>query len=225
MLKEQTEEKDLQVIADCLKDLRTAIKTNNPLLHFVARSRLYPILGLIFGTLIAGYSILMHIFQTSPNTNSLAFQPAGLAWILLVSLLISGGVVKIFYTKRLIKNVKNASFSALLKTLYGSRISGFLISAALTITAAIIFLIRTNHAWYIIPVTAIFTSFVVQVMNILIELAEYSVFGYSILLFGLASLFFIETQPWLCVAFTFGGSFLVFGIAGLIRASGRSGEK
>ncbi len=225
MKDEKIQQKDLQEIADCLRDLRTAIKTNSPLLHIVASSRLYPILGLVFGVLASGYSIMMHILTTASDTAEPGFQPASLTWIFLVFLLVCGGVVKVFYTNRLIRNLKNASFGALLKTIYGGRISGFLLSAALTITAAIVFLVRMNHPWYIVPVAAIFTSFVVQVMNFLIELAEYSIFGFSVLIFGLVSLFVIDTWPWLCVALTFGGSFLVFGIAGLIRASGITGKK
>ena len=225
MQNKEAQQKDFQDIAECLKDLRAAIKTNSPLLHFVASSRLYPILGLVFGVLASGYSIMMHILTTASDTAEPGFQPASLTWIFLVFLLVCGGVVKVFYTNRLIRNYKNASFSALLKTIYGGKISGFLLSALLTIATAILFLIRTNHPWYIMPVAAIFTSFVVQAMNLLIELSEYSVFGYSILIFGLASVFLIDTWPWLCTALTFGGSFLIFGIAGLVRAAKTKGEK
>lgn len=225
MHEDKEQAKNLQEIADCLRDLRTAIKTNSPLLHLVASSRLYPILGLVFGVLTSGYSIMMHILTTASDSAKTEFQPARLTWIFFVFLLVCGAVVKVFYTNRFIRNLKNASFRVLLKTIYGGRISGFLLSAMLTIAVAIVFLIRSNHLWYIVPVAAIFTSFVVQVMNLLIELAEYSIFGFSMLIFGLTSLFVIETWPWLCVALTFGGSFLVFGIAGLIRAAGMTGKK
>ncbi len=201
---------DLESLAQTLTDLRKSVRTNNPILKTVAVSRLYPTLALVLGILMSAYCLAIYFMP------SLSGQ--GSSWILIAALLVAGGTVKLLLTNRIAGRLPNGGFKAVLRAIYGGKAGSFFASAALCILVGVIFILQSGHPWYIAPMISIFISFAAHTLDFLIDLPEYRVMAWSSLISGLSALFFIETAPWLWMAFIFIASFGLFGIVGLARS-------
>jgi hypothetical protein len=207
---------DLEDIVASLSELRSAVKRNNPLLRTVATSMLYPILGLVYGTALTLYCLLAHNASIG-GQNSLESVSA-LAVPILIVLLLTGGIAKIIVTKNITAKYDSKGFRLLLKAIYGGKSGVLIANAAIAILAGIVFLLRSGEPWYIVPVSAIFISFAAHSLDIMIDLLEYRVLGWSALVSGIFALFFIKNAAWLWTAAVFGSTFMIFGIVGIVRA-------
>jgi hypothetical protein len=208
---------DLKSLAQTLTDLRKSVRANNPILKTVAASRLYPSLALVLGMLMGIYCMAIYMMP------SLSGQ--GSSWILIAALLVAGGTVKLLLTNRIVGRLPNGGFMAVLRAIYGGKAGSFFASAALCILVGIFFILRSGHPWYIAPMISIFVSFAAHTLDFLIDLPEYKVMAWSSLVSGLTALFFIESAPWLWMAFIFIASFGLFGIVGLARSRKESGQE
>lgn len=219
-------DQELEEIASSIASIRKAVRTNNPLLRRVAASRVYAALGFPFGIIII---VLCMIASDATTRYGCIFQaPAGiriLSWTLLGTVLAAGGWVKIIFTTRVAKDYdKNTGFWSVVKALYGGKVSGLILASFIAIASGVAFTIWKGSPWYIVPATSILVSFAAFGLDFLVDLIEYRVMGWYALLSGCAALVSIEKDPFLTTAWVYGGLFLAFGVAGLLRKD-RTGNR
>ena len=80
---------------------------------------------------------------------------------------------------------------------------------------ASIFAAAVDHAWYIEAILAIGFAFICGNYGAWLERKEILIMGWYLLLAGLASLFFIESAPFLWSAILWAGTFFSYGVWGL----------
>ncbi|TXT42766.1 MAG: hypothetical protein FD137_2028 [Spirochaetes bacterium] len=202
------DEEEIAALARQLTELRQAVRRNNPLLKTVATSAIYPSLALGLGAILSGLSIYVHF---SGNISNFLFA-------LLALFGLSGGI-KIALTASIVKKHDARGFSSLVKSIYGGKTGSLILGAGLAIGVCIFFLANAGLPWYIVPAAAVFISFASHALDIVIDLVEYRVLGWASLAAGLAALFFVEQAPWIWVTLSLGLPFMLFGIAGIYRAS------
>jgi hypothetical protein len=105
--------------------------------------------------------------------------------------------------------------------IFGGRTSSLVAGSAVAIAGGIVFLVWVHRAWYIVPITAIYTGIASHALDLLIDLPEYRVLGWSSLFAGVLSLFFIQADPLLWTAIATALVFVVFGAVGLSCAAAR----
>ena len=216
-----TQDKDLSTvnleeIAASLSELRSAVQRNNPLLRTVATSSLYPVLGLVYGLALSAYCLLAHASNRGDQGSLQVLSTFTVPF--LIVLFLTGGVVKILVTKNIAEKYDSKGLRLLIKAIYGGKSGVLIANAAIAILAGIIFLLRSGEPWYIVPASAVFISFAAHSLDILIDLLEYRVMGWSSLVSGILALFFIKSAPWLWTAAVFSSTFIIFGIVGIVRA-------
>lgn len=210
---------ELEELSKNVDSIRKAIRKNNPLLRSVASSRLYAALGFPSGIVFAGFCVIAH--DASLRYGSFAAAPAFLKtafWILLAILLVIGGWVKIVMTRKVARSIDAKSgFMIVVKAMFGGKTSGLIVSSFISIAGTAAFAVSIGKPWYIVPTCSILLSFAAFRLDLLIDLPEYRAMGWYSLVAGFASLFLIETAPFLWTAAVYGGMLVVFGIAGMVR--------
>ena len=214
---EQGQAPSIEELARTLGELRSAVKASNPLLRTVASSRLYPILSLILGTASVIFCLVARAVEHTPSGGGLGVW----AWVFLALVFVAGAAGKVIITARLAIQHGGRGFYSLLTAIYGGKTATLIASSAAAMIAGTIFLISIAHPWYIVPMMAIYTALASHAFDLLIDLSEYRILGWVAMAAGIASLFFIETDPLLWTAIVTTAVFVVFGIAGLIQASAR----
>lgn len=197
-----------------LAELRSAVRASNPLLRAVASSYLYPVLSLVLGAASVAYCLWARAAAMDPASEG----PGVWSWIFLAALIGAGIFGKVFLTSRLASRHGGRGFYSLLTAIYGGKAASLVGGSVAAMTGGATFLVYIGHPWYIVPITAIYAGLASHAMDLLIDLAEYRVLGWVSLLAGIASLFFIETDPLLWTALVMAAVFVVFGVVGLVRA-------
>lgn len=204
----------IEDLAQTLSELKSAVRASNPLLRTVASSRLYPILSLILGTASVIFCLVARAAERNPSGKGLGVW----SWIFLGIVFVLGATGKVVITSRLAAQQGGRNFYSLLTAIYGGKASTIIASSAIAMIAGIVFLISIGHPWYIVPVVAIYTALASHAFDLLIDLAEYRILGWVAMMAGIASLFFMETDPLLWTAIVTTAVFVVFGVVGLVEA-------
>lgn len=206
-------EEGIEELARQLSELRQAVRKSNPLLKTVANSIAYPILALALGAFLSGVCIYVQLTGDLPN-------------ILVILILMFGasGGIKIAFTLSILRKHDSRGFYHLVRSIYGGKTGSLILGAGLAIGVGVVFLIGAGIPWYIIPSMGVFISFAAHALDIVIDLVEYRVLGWSSLIAGLAALFFVDKAPWAWAAVSLGLPFMLFGAAGIVRSlrAGRS---
>lgn len=203
----------LEELSATLAELRTAVRKNDPLLREVASSSLYPALALVMGLLLFTIGLALH---RSASENSEGRSLTAL-WVLAGFTVVAGGAVKLALSRKLATAYDPKGFSRLIGVVYGGKIAASLLTITISLCIGIGFLIKSGIPAYIVPLSAAFVAIAAQGLDQLIDLAEYRIMGWSSLVLGAVSLFFVASAPWLWSAIVFGGVFGIFGAAGLTR--------
>ena len=212
---------DLEALSRNLASLRKAVRANSPLLRSVASSRLYPLFSLVLGLAAVAFCL-------AARAAELASPGAGLgvwSWIFLGLIVAAGGAGKVVITSKIAAQQGGIGFRALLAAIYGGKASTLLVSSSLAVAAVAAFLIAGGHAWYIVPLVALYTALASHAFDLLLDLPEYRVLGWAGLTAGIISLFAVEADPLLWTAIDTAAIFVVFGVVGLAEASAREKGK
>lgn len=208
---------DLEELSRTLASLRKAVRANSPLLRSVASSRLYPLFSLILGVAAAAFCIAARAAErASPGSGFGTWS-----WIFLGFIVAAGGVGKVVITSRIAAKQGGIGFGAVMAAIYGGKAATLLVSSTIAVAAVAAFLIAGGHAWYIVPLVALYTALASHAFDLLLDLAEYRVLGWTGLAAGVASLFAVEADPLLWTAIDTAAVFVVFGVVGLTLASVR----
>ena len=208
---------DLEALSKTLISLRRAVRANSPLLRSVASSRLYPLFSLMLGLAAVAFCLAARAAERASPGTGLGIW----SWIFLGFIVLAGGAGKVFITSKIAARQGGIGFRAVMTAIYGGKAATLLASSLIAVAAVAAFLIAGGHAWYIVPLIALYTSLASHAFDLLLDLAEYRVLGWTGLAAGAASLFAMETDPLLWTAIDTAAIFIVFGIVGLILASAR----
>lgn len=218
---------EIERLLEDVENLRKAIRKNDPLLREVVDSRLYALLTLPFGLFTLVFFLGTHFllgsggsFADLPQAWRLAF------WAFLAVFFVAGGIAKVVIIGRKAKSLDaEAGFGSVVKAAYGGALLHVNVPALVAMAVVSAYAALSGHPWLILPATAVFFSFVCNVLGALVGQKEYFLTGWYGLLSGLASLFFVEGAPYLWVAVVYGGIFLVFGAASLVSRRRRAGGR
>ncbi|MCI0482894.1 MAG: hypothetical protein L0213_15050, partial [Candidatus Dadabacteria bacterium] len=210
--------RDIENLISDIEELRKAVRNNSPFLRALADSRLFAAFALPMGVFILVFCVGTHYllaargsFDAVPGGWKLAF------WIFMGAFTLVAGIGKIFIMKKRAAEVKSdATFATVVKAMYGGVWFHVNVPLFICMFTAVAFPLYLGHPWYIIPGTSIFLGIISNALWFLFRRAEYLVMGWFSLVVGIASLFFVESAPWLWAAFIYGGAFLGFGIVGLL---------
>jgi len=208
---------DLEALSRTLISLRKAVRANSPLLRSVASSRLYPLFSLILGLASAAFCLAARAAERASPGVGLGIW----SWIFLGLIVAVGGAGKVVITSKLAVQQGGIGFRALLSAIYGGKAATLLASSSIAVAAVAAFLIAGGHAWYIVPLVTLYTALASHAFDLLLDLAEYRVLGWTGLVAGVVSLFAVEADPLLWTAIDTAAIFVVFGVVGLALASAR----
>lgn len=208
---------DLEELSRTLASLRKAVRANSPLLRSVASSRLYPLFSLILGVTAAAFCLAARAAERSSPGSGFGTW----SWIFLGFIVAAGGIGKVAITSRIAAKQGGIGFRAVMAAIYGGKAATLLVSSMIAMAAVAAFLIAGGHAWYIVPLVALYTALASHAFDLLLDLAEYRVLGWTGLAAGVVSLFAVEADPLLWTAIDTAAVFVVFGVVGLTLASAR----
>ncbi len=200
-----------------IQELKRSVRKANPFLREIMELRAYWVMSIPLGILLLADCLLMH-FLVRAN-GSFGAIPSG--WkiagsALFIAILAIGSVWKWIVINRRAGQVKDgATILTVIKAIYGGDWFGF--SAPLIVSLAVTsaFFLRSGRPWLVFSIVAVFIGIFSNFIGKLLERREYLFMGWYMTLAGLASLFFIESTPFVWLAIVWAGSFLVFGAAGL----------
>jgi hypothetical protein len=200
-----------------IEELKRSIRKANPFLRSIMEFRSYAILSIPFGIAILAYFIALHFI--SMGAGSYPVLPEALrnyAWIGLAAILFLGLVAKLVIVNRKASEIaEGATFITATKAIYGS---WFQASIPLLVAMAVvsIFVVSIDRSWYVVPVLAVGFGIFCCNFGVATERKELFAIGWYMIASGLASLFFIESAPFLWSAVVWAGAFLSYGVAGLV---------
>jgi len=208
---------ELEILRQDIDALRRAVRKANPFLRSIMALRVYALMSVPLGALILAFCLISHFFVRSYGS----FQDIPSAWktalwIALVLIVVGSAVLKwIVVNRRAAAIEKGANFLTATKAIYGSSWANVNLPATICIFVLSAFAIYVGRAWYIVSINAIFLGLIGHSMGRAFERKELSVIGWYALASGLASLFFIESSPFIWAAIVWAGIFFAYGAAGL----------
>lgn len=215
---------DLDSLLRDIEDLRRAVRRNSPFLREVISSRLLAVYALVFGLAVIAFCLASQLlvgwygsFSVIPRGWKIGF------WSALVLLGAAGIVAKPLILGRRASEVDTrATFTTVVKVLYGGLVSNIYAPAFLCMAVASVFAVTVGHPWFIVPAVAVFYGFIANGGGIFIQRPEFFASGWYAVATGLASVFFVEHAPFLWVMIMDGGMCLVFGAVSFIWGGARA---
>jgi hypothetical protein len=206
-----------------VEELRRAVRRNSPFLREVISSRLFAAYALVFGLVVTAFCLGSQVlvawygsFPGIPRGWKTGFWSA-------LALLGAAGIVSkpLIIGRRAAQVDTRANFVTVIKVLYGGLISNIYAPAFLCMVAASVFAVTIGHPWYIVPAIAVFYTFAANGVGLFVHRPEYFVSGWYALAAGIASVFFLESAPFIWTAVVAGGMCVVFGVVSLVWGGGR----
>lgn len=209
--------RELENLHHDIEELKRAVKRSNPFLRSIMEYRSYAALSLPLGLITLIGFLALHFIALengSPRTLPEAWKDA--AWIALAALLLIGLIAKLLIVNRKASEIEEgANLITATKAMYAG--PWFLIMVPLYITMAVlsVFAVSIDHSWYVETAVAVGLGLVCFNYGVATERKELFVIGWYMIAAGLASVFFIESAPFLWSAVIWSGAFLAYGAAGL----------
>jgi hypothetical protein len=208
---------EIETLRRDIDELRRAVRKANPFLRAIVAMRGYALLSIPLGGLILVFCLVSHFlvrsygsFQAVPS----AWKTA--SWIAFAAFLAASSVFKwLIIAKRAAQIEKGATFMTAVKAMYGSSWVNLSLPVTICLIALAAFAIFAGKPWYIVPAAAVCLALICNSIGQAVERREYIWTGWYSLASGLASLFFIETAPFLWTAVVWAGIFFVYAAAGL----------
>jgi hypothetical protein len=210
--------RDIESLVSDIEELRKAVRNNSPFLRALADSRLFAAFALPMGVFIVVFCLGTHFligaegsFEAVPMGWKLAF------WIFMGVFTLTAGIGKIIIMKKRAAEVKaDATFATVIKAMYGGVWFHVNVPLFVCMFTSVAFPLYVGRPWYILPGTSIFLGVISNALWFLFRRAEYVVMGWYSLAAGIASLFLVESAPWIWASLVYGGAFIVFGVVGLL---------
>jgi len=205
-----------------IQELKRSVRKANPFLREMMVLRAYWIMSIPLGILFLADCLLTHFLIRANGS----FEAVPYGWkianlVILLSILAIGSVWKWIVINRRASQLRDgATIFTVVKALYGSDWFNFSAPYILCLGVTSAFFLQSGRPWLIASIAAIFFGPFCNILGKLLERREYLFLGWYMTLTGLASLFFIESMPFIWLAVVWAGSFITFGAAGL--ASDRS---
>lgn len=111
---------------------------------------------------------------------------------------------------------ENENLFTATKALYHGNWSHIMTMASVFMIVASIYATAVGHAWFVESILAIGFALICGNYGGWLERKEILIIGWYMLLAGLASLFYIESAPFVWSAVLWAGSFIAYGIGGLV---------
>jgi hypothetical protein len=215
---EYVDTKELQDLQKDIDDLKRAVRRFNPFLRSIMRFRSYALLSLPFGLAILAYCLCLHFLALSGgSTSEIPEAWENAAWFGLAAIMVLGLIGKLVIVNRKVAQVEEgATFFTATKAMFGGTLSLAIAPLILLMAVASVFAVAVHHPWYVEPVLAFCFSMICTYYALATESRELVAMSWYMLLSGLASLFFIESAPFLWSAAIWAGCFLCYGICGLV---------
>lgn len=221
------DKQDLETLIRDVESLRKAVRRNSPLLRAVADTRSFGYLSLPFGVFLVVFALGTHFLLQ--RHGSFAALPAGwklLMWVVIGLFTLAAGVAKVVIVGRRARRLDSgAGFLSVVKVMYGGSWAHVNLTPMVAMLGVSAWVVTIGKPWLVMPMTGLFFGLVANGFGTLVGRPEYYATGWYALLSSLAALFFVESAPWLWLAATYGGMFLVFGAVALwTERSGGDGE-
>jgi hypothetical protein len=207
-----------------IQELKRSVRKANPFLREMMALRAYWIMSIPLGILLLADCLLTHFLVRANGSFAAIPQEWKIGSLaVFISILAVGSVWKWLVINRRAAQLKDgATIFTVLKAVYGSDWFNFSAPLILCLVVTSAFFVRSGRPWLIASIAAVFFGPFCNILGKLLERREYLYMGWFMTLAGLASLFFIESMPFIWLAIVWAGSFIIFGAAGL--ASDRSGR-
>jgi hypothetical protein len=219
---------ELEKLLVDIKELQRSVRRANPFLREIMGLRAYAILSLPLGVVLLAVCLAAH-FLVKESGSFAALSPAWKSLLIgvLALLALVGSVAKWIAISRKAAQVKDgANLLTVIKATYGGTWFNVTIPFALAMAGVAAYAAYAGHPWLLVSIIAIFIGLLCTTVAALLSRREYVYTGWYMVIAGLASLFLIETAPFLWLAVVWAGTFLVFGVAGLAAAGPReAGEE
>jgi hypothetical protein len=216
---------ELEKLLQDIQELKRSVRRANPFLREIMELRAYWIMSIPLGILLLADCLLMHFLVRA--SGSFGAIPSGwkiASLALFIAILAIGSVWKwIVINRRAAQLRRGATILTVIKAIYGGDWFGFSAPLILCLVVTSAFFLWSGRPWLIFSIVAIFIGTFCNIVGKLLERREYLFMGWYMTLAGLASLFFIESMPFIWLAIVWAGSFLVFGSAGLIAGRAERG--
>jgi hypothetical protein len=205
-----------------IKELKRSVRKANPFLRDIMALKAYAILSFPLGILLLADCLVTHfLIQRSGSFGAIpvSWKIASIAIFALT--IVIGSVSKWIVIARRAAQVRDgANFFSVVKAIYGGHWFSLSSPLVLCMGATSLYFATTGHPWLIASFTAVFLGPFCNMVGKLLDREEYLYTGWYLILSGLASIFFMESAPFIWLAIVWAGTFLVFGAAGL--AAGRA---
>lgn len=195
-----------------LREIRDAVLSDTSLFADREFRRAVRILAFGFGVAIAAFcAIGQTVSSASPNSP----LPSAMIWAA-VAILAIGGVFKLITFSRIMRK-KNKTIMNLMRIIYGKSPVSILAAVVIVTAASTVALISRGEGALALSFAAIFIAFGVFALNLRIRLSEFGALGWFLLVGGAASLFVIESAPWIWAGALWTGAFFTLGLASLAQ--------
>ncbi len=213
---------EIETLRRDIDDLKRAVRRSNPFLHSILGFRSYAVLSIVFGLVILLYCLGLHILALGAGSPARIPDEWKLAaWVGMAAIIAFGMVAKFIIVNRKAREVEDgATILSATKAVYDSFWVQVNAPVFLFMIIASIFVVSINHAWFVESILAIGFSFLCVNFGSRADHKELLAIGWYLLLSGLGSLFFIESAPFLWSAVVWSGSFLSYGVFGLMFIKG-----
>jgi hypothetical protein len=208
---------ELDTLRRDIDDLRKAVRRANPFLRSIVAMRGYAILSIPLGLLLLAFCLVSHFLVLSYGSfHAVPTAWKTASWIAFAVFLAASSAVKwAIITKRAAQLEKGATFMTAVKAMYGSSWINLSLPSTLCLVAFVAYAILIGEPWYIVPSAAVCLGLICLSIGQAVERKEYIATGWYSLISGLASLFFVESAPFIWTAVVWAGIFLVYAAAGL----------
>ncbi len=209
-----------------IEAIKAAVKKQNPMMREVLAPQYFRVMALYLSAcifLICG--VLQYLLSVYGSYSALpqAVQIISIAFI--VFALLSAAVIKLAVIRTRTHEIDGREgLRRFLSAFYTSSIMHVYASVFLAVLAGSVFLGLRDREVFILPLAAIAAGIMIINFTSIVAVSEYYVFGYWLLVSGIASLFLVERFLLPCIMFSFGGSLVAFTAAGWF-ASRRRGSR
>jgi hypothetical protein len=200
-----------------VKEIKRAVRKANPFLRDIMAIRTYSVLCLPLGILLLADCLATHFLVKAAGSFEAMPQPWKIVTLSVFGFVaVVGSMAKWIIVGRRAAEVRDGgSFLSVVEAMYGGR--WFSLSVPLVLCMAVVsaYFVWSGHPWLVASTFAVFLGPFCNLVSQLVDRREYLYTGWYALVTGLASMFFVESAPFIWTAIVWAGVFFVFGASGL----------
>ncbi|MGA2766304.1 MAG: hypothetical protein ABSG17_23415 [Spirochaetia bacterium] len=210
-----------------LEEIKAAVKRNSPVLREILAARFYWWLLLIFGVVVAAFSILMHFLVL--HYGRYAGIPTPVKTVFWIVAAGAGAVMYVFRVRGVIRTIKRIDRRLNFWSLLGDHDIGefmHLYGPFCVIAIAVtIYLSRTGNSFFIVGTWALCLGLTCNLLAFAAHLLDYYVLGYWYMVSATLSFFIPGVSASLWMAICFGGGSIAYAAVTLLSGLAKSGNE